>query len=167
MGGVAIGTYDILVKLNNALVSLWTVQLLEIFPESYVNDIFYPPSCLGFTIAATIILKRAVLLNPAHLERLGAVVASPNGVSGCQDGGPGVEGGLDPGLGDGDGLLLHSLVDGHLVTLVHLVKLVNAAHTLDGGEGEGGRGGGEGGRREEGGGRVCVHTYVAENRLTL
>ena len=37
---------------------------------------------------------------------------------------------LDAGLGDGDGLLLHGLVDGHLVFHVHLVKLVNAADAI-------------------------------------
>ena len=37
---------------------------------------------------------------------------------------------LDAGLGDGDGLLLHGLVDGHLVLHVHLVKLVDAADAV-------------------------------------
>lgn len=37
---------------------------------------------------------------------------------------------LNAGLGNGDGLLLHSLVDGHLILLVHLVKLINAADAL-------------------------------------
>lgn len=37
---------------------------------------------------------------------------------------------LDSRLGDADGLLLHGFVDGYLVLEVHLVKLVNAAHTL-------------------------------------
>ena len=39
---------------------------------------------------------------------------------------------LDAGLGDGDGLLLHGLVDGHLVLHVHLVELVDAAHAAVG-----------------------------------
>lgn len=37
---------------------------------------------------------------------------------------------LDASLGDGDGLLLHGLMDGHLVLLVHLVKLVDAADAV-------------------------------------
>jgi hypothetical protein len=37
---------------------------------------------------------------------------------------------LDAGLADGDGLLLHGLVDGHLVAHIHLVKLVNAADAV-------------------------------------
>ena len=40
---------------------------------------------------------------------------------------PGVECGLDSCLGDGDGLLLHGLVDGHLITGIHLVKLIDTA----------------------------------------
>ncbi len=43
---------------------------------------------------------------------------------------PGLEGGDDAGLGDGDGLLLHGLVDGRAVLVVHLVKLVDQAHAL-------------------------------------
>ena len=37
---------------------------------------------------------------------------------------------LDSGLGDGDGLLFYGFVDGYLVTWVHLVKLIDAAHAL-------------------------------------
>ena len=37
-----------------------------------------------------------------------------------EDAGSGVEGGLDACLGDGDGLLLHGLVDRYLVVGVHL-----------------------------------------------
>ena len=37
---------------------------------------------------------------------------------------------LDACFGNGDGLLLHSLVNGHLVLGVHLVKLINAADTI-------------------------------------
>lgn len=37
---------------------------------------------------------------------------------------------LDPSFGDGDGLLLHGLMDGYLIPRLHLVKLINAAHTL-------------------------------------
>lgn len=33
-----------------------------------------------------------------------------------------------PHLGDGDGLLLHDLVDGRAVSVSHLIKLVDAAH---------------------------------------
>ena len=43
---------------------------------------------------------------------------------------------LDACLCDGDGLLFHGLMDGCLVMLVHLIKLVNTSHTLEG-EGEG------------------------------
>jgi hypothetical protein len=37
---------------------------------------------------------------------------------------------LDAGLADADGLLLHGLVDGHLVRHIHLVKLINAADAV-------------------------------------
>lgn len=37
---------------------------------------------------------------------------------------------LNACFGNGDGLLLHSLVNGHLVLGVHLVKLINAADTI-------------------------------------
>ena len=37
---------------------------------------------------------------------------------------------LDAGLGDGNGLLLHGLVDGDLVLHIHLVKLVDAADAV-------------------------------------
>jgi hypothetical protein len=37
---------------------------------------------------------------------------------------------LDAGLADGDGLLLHGLVNGHLIAHIHLVKLVNAADAV-------------------------------------
>ena len=37
---------------------------------------------------------------------------------------------LDTSFGDGDGLLFHSLMNGHLIFGVHLVKLVNAANAI-------------------------------------
>jgi hypothetical protein len=55
------------------------------------------------------------------------VVPAEEGVGGGEDGGAGVERGGDAGLGDGDGLLLHHLVDGRPVVLLHLVELVDAA----------------------------------------
>ena len=58
------------------------------------------------------------------LERLAPVVLAVDGVGRGEDAGARVEGGLHPRLGDGDGLLLHGLVYGHLVVQVHLVKLV-------------------------------------------
>ena len=39
-----------------------------------------------------------------------------------------VKGGGDAGLGNGDGLLLHGLVDRHPVVLAHLVELIDAHH---------------------------------------
>lgn len=89
------------------------------------------------------------------LQALAAVVAAADGVGRCQDGRASVQGRLKPqkftflcsfhhpffnfkalrcylhsGFGDADGLLLHGLVDGHLVFDVHLVELINAAHPL-------------------------------------
>ena len=75
----------------------------------------------------TQIFPAAVLL---YLERLGSVVATRDGVGSSQDGCASVECGLDASLGDGDGLLLHGFVDGHLIPHVHLVKLIDAAHAL-------------------------------------
>ena len=37
---------------------------------------------------------------------------------------------LDSCFGDADGLLFHSFVDRHLVPRFHLIKLIDAAHTL-------------------------------------
>ena len=37
---------------------------------------------------------------------------------------------LDTCFGNGNGLLLHGLVDGHLILHIHLVKLVNAADAI-------------------------------------
>lgn len=37
---------------------------------------------------------------------------------------------LDTGLGDWNGLLFHGFVNSHLVSQVHLVKLIDAAYTL-------------------------------------
>lgn len=37
---------------------------------------------------------------------------------------------LHSSFGDGDGLLLHGLMDGHLVSGFHLIKLINTANTL-------------------------------------
>src|SRR5262249_15407976 len=41
----------------------------------------------------------------------------------------GVQRGVDAGLGDCDGLLLHDFVDCNAVDVAHLVKLVDAHHT--------------------------------------
>ena len=76
-----------------------------------------------------------------YLERLGSVIASSNRVGCSKDRCACIECCLDARLGDGDGLLFHGLVDGRLVMLLHLIKLINTTHTLEG-EGEGG---GEGG----------------------
>ena len=64
------------------------------------------------------------------LERLVPLVAPADGVGRGEDGRAGVQGGLDARLGDGDGLLFHGFVDGHLVLGVHLIKLINTADTL-------------------------------------
>mmetsp|Transcript_99618 Transcript_99618/g.171549 ORF Transcript_99618/g.171549 Transcript_99618/m.171549 type:complete len:419 (-) Transcript_99618:949-2205(-) len=61
------------------------------------------------------------------LEGEGLVVVAPDGVGRRDDGAPGLEGGDDAGLRDGDGLLLHRLVDGRTVAIAHLVKLVDHA----------------------------------------
>eukprot|EP00976_Prorocentrum_cordatum_P062343 1176689-Prorocentrum_minimum.AAC.2 len=49
-------------------------------------------------------------------------------VGGSHDGGARVEHSGDARLGNGDGLLLHGLVDGHAVLRTHLVELVDAHH---------------------------------------
>ena len=60
------------------------------------------------------------------------VVASVGRVGGSQDGAAGVERRENARLGNGDGRLLHDLVDGCAVGLRHFVELVNAAHSLVG-----------------------------------
>lgn len=51
----------------------------------------------------------------------GGVVPPGDGVTGSDDGAPGLQGGDDAGFGDGDALLLHGLVDAGPVCIVHLV----------------------------------------------
>jgi hypothetical protein len=60
------------------------------------------------------------------------VVTTADGVGGGEDGRAGVESGLNTGLGDGDGLLLHRFVNRNLVGNVHLVELVDGADTVVG-----------------------------------
>ena len=55
-----------------------------------------------------------------------AIVLAVDRVGRRQDGAAGVEAGVNSSLGDGNGLLLHGLVDGHPVILAHLVELVDA-----------------------------------------
>ena len=72
----------------------------------------------------------------AHLhvapECLLAVVAAADRVGGREDAGAGVQGGLDAGFGDRDGLLFHGFVDGDLVHEVHFVELVYGADAVVG-----------------------------------
>mmetsp|Transcript_57710 Transcript_57710/g.135452 ORF Transcript_57710/g.135452 Transcript_57710/m.135452 type:complete len:624 (-) Transcript_57710:224-2095(-) len=58
---------------------------------------------------------------------LHVVVAAEGGVGGGEHGGARVEHCCDPSLGHTDGLLLHRLVDRHLVLDVHLIELIDAA----------------------------------------
>jgi len=62
--------------------------------------------------------------------RLLGIVAAIGRVGSSEDGGSGVQGGVDSCLGNGDCLLLHHLVDGRPVCFIHFVKLVNAAHSV-------------------------------------
>ncbi|KAJ6443533.1 hypothetical protein O9K51_04712 [Purpureocillium lavendulum] len=57
----------------------------------------------------------------------GGVVAAAHGVGGGDDAAAGLQGRDDAGLGDGDGLLLHGLVNRGAVLVIHLVELVNQA----------------------------------------
>eukprot|EP00166_Cyanidium_caldarium_P006048 ctg_786.g159 len=65
-------------------------------------------------------------------QRLGAVVATADRIGRRQHRGARVQGGLNARLGDGDGLLLHGLVNGHLIAQVHLVEFVDATDTIIG-----------------------------------
>ena len=49
-----------------------------------------------------------------RLEALASVIAPPLRVRGSENRGAGIERRLNAGFGDGDGLLLHGLVDRHL-----------------------------------------------------
>ena len=71
--------------------------------------------------------KANVLLNAAA-----AVVLTVDGVGGGQDRAPGIETGVDASLGNGDGLLLHGLVDSDTVVLAHFVELIDADQTTVG-----------------------------------
>jgi len=63
---------------------------------------------------------------------LQVIVPAEDGVGGGEDRSPRVQHGGDARLGNGDGLLLHGLVNGHPVVLSHLVKLVNTHHSTIG-----------------------------------
>lgn len=56
---------------------------------------------------------------------LEVVVTTEDWVSSSKDRGPGVEDGGDSSLSDGDGLLLHCLVNGYTILWSHLVELIN------------------------------------------
>ena len=64
------------------------------------------------------------------LQSFRAVVAAVLRVRRREDRGPRVEIRLDAGFGNRYSLLLHGLVDGHLVRRVHLVELVDAANAV-------------------------------------
>lgn len=66
------------------------------------------------------------------LEWDGGVVPPSNRVGCGDDGASRLERGDDAGLGDRDGLLLHSFVNGRPVRVIHLVKLVDQAVALIG-----------------------------------
>lgn len=63
-------------------------------------------------------------------RRFARVVATIDRVSGGQDRGTRVESGCDTGLGDGDSLLFHDLVNCCPVRLVHLVELIDTTDTV-------------------------------------
>lgn len=65
-------------------------------------------------------------------ERLGTVIPTSDWIGSSQDRGTGIERGVDSCLGDRDGLLFHSFVNGNLILDVHLVELVDAADTMVG-----------------------------------
>ena len=58
------------------------------------------------------------------------VITSIGRISSRQNAGPGIQSGQDTGLGNGNCLLFHHLVDGGSVTFVHFVELINATHTI-------------------------------------
>eukprot|EP00962_Isochrysis_galbana_P018934 scaffold5496_cov112-Isochrysis_galbana.AAC.3 len=60
------------------------------------------------------------------------VVRAKDRVGGRHDRAAGVERGVHAGLGDGDRLLLHHLVQRHAVSVDHLVELIDAAHAAVG-----------------------------------
>lgn len=64
------------------------------------------------------------------LKTAAGIISAVGRIGRSQDGASGIERGENPRLGDGDGLLLHNLMDGCAVSLGHLVKLINAAHAL-------------------------------------
>jgi len=57
----------------------------------------------------------------------GGVVVAFDRVCGSNDAAPGLEGSDYASLRDGDGLLLHSLMDGSPVLVIHLIKFINQA----------------------------------------
>mmetsp|Transcript_3534 Transcript_3534/g.5879 ORF Transcript_3534/g.5879 Transcript_3534/m.5879 type:complete len:391 (+) Transcript_3534:371-1543(+) len=73
--------------------------------------------------------QRSGQVNVLH-RRLVGIVAAVDWVCCSQNGGPAVQGGRDPALGDGHRLLLHDLVDGCPVAFLHLVKLIDAANAV-------------------------------------
>lgn len=60
---------------------------------------------------------------------MGRAVPAVEGIGSGKDGGTCVERGGDACFGDGDCLLFHDFMDGSSVVLVHLIELVDAAHS--------------------------------------
>mmetsp|Transcript_6 Transcript_6/g.8 ORF Transcript_6/g.8 Transcript_6/m.8 type:complete len:230 (+) Transcript_6:715-1404(+) len=69
-------------------------------------------------------VRQSHVLGHRHIPRILPI----NGVGSGDDTAPGIEADMDASLGDGDGLLLHDLMDGHPVDVAHLVELVDAHH---------------------------------------
>lgn len=64
------------------------------------------------------------------LKTHGWYIPTPDWVRGCNNAAPGLQLGHDACLGDGNGLLLHGLVDASPVDFVHFVEFINAADTV-------------------------------------
>ena len=59
------------------------------------------------------------------------IISTVDWVSSCQDRGTGIEASSDTSLCDGNCLLFHNLMDGCPVILVHFIKFINTANTLN------------------------------------
>jgi hypothetical protein len=65
-------------------------------------------------------------------ERLGLIVPTEDGIGSRQNTCPGIERRIDARLGNGYGLLLHSLMNGDLVLSIHLIKLIDTTDPVIG-----------------------------------
>lgn len=110
-----------------ALLQYTAVQIHDALGDGAIDQLVAVVDENEKQIEATQNRRRQLYVLP---KRARLVVPTANRIGRSQNRGARVERRLDAGLGDRYRLLLHRLVNGHLIAYVHLVELVNAANAL-------------------------------------